>query len=189
MNLQKAYNVHVAGNKFSFVFSSTTVWVSFSYLSSEMATPGLQCPLCSHTAHLQLDLTPFFKLSNFPKSCFWHASYPLQHLATMAEAMCSSDVDDTESEDTSLWDNETTSEENTMENGFHDNDLTVDNSVAIQCSFEMWQRSSALYILGAKEKHKLTQSAVQKVIEGVTNLNQLSYTKYEGKNHLHEYHC
>ena len=55
----------------------------------------------------------------------------------MAEAMCSSDVDDTESEDTSLWDNETTSEENTMENGFHDNDLTVDNSVAIQCSFEM----------------------------------------------------
>ena len=40
----------------------------------------------------------------------------------MAEAICSSDIGDTESEDTSLWDDETTSEENTMENGFHDND-------------------------------------------------------------------
>ena len=171
-----------------------------------MATPGLQCPLCSHTAHLQLDLTAFLKhiklfhahQAGFKLTCgidgclrtFTNFRTFQNHVSDMhrtlststtAEVMCSSDIDDTESEDTSLCNDETTSEENTIENGFHDNDLTGDNSVAIQCSFEMLQRSSALFILGAKEQHKLTQSTVQGVIEGVTNLNQLRLSMLHSK--------
>ena len=34
------------------------------------------------------------------------------------------------------------------------------------------QRSSALFLLGLKEKHKLTQVAIQEIVEGVTNLTQ-----------------
>lgn len=35
------------------------------------------------------------------------------------------------------------------------------------------QKDSALFILGLKEKYKLTQTATQGVIEGVTNLMQV----------------
>lgn len=35
--------------------------------------------------------------------------------------------------------------------------------------------SSALFVLGIKEQHKLTQVATQGIIEGVTNLMQVSY--------------
>ena len=34
------------------------------------------------------------------------------------------------------------------------------------------QKSSAMFLLGLKEKFKLTQAAVQEVVEGVTNLTQ-----------------
>ena len=34
------------------------------------------------------------------------------------------------------------------------------------------QRSSALFLLGLKEKHKLTKVAIQEIVEGVTNLIQ-----------------
>ena len=34
------------------------------------------------------------------------------------------------------------------------------------------QRSTALFLLGLKEKHKLTQAAVQSVVDGVTSLLQ-----------------
>ena len=36
----------------------------------------------------------------------------------------------------------------------------------------MLQKSTALFLLGLKEKHKLTQAGVQSVVEGVTSLLQ-----------------
>ena len=36
----------------------------------------------------------------------------------------------------------------------------------------MLQKSTALFLLGLKEKHKLTQAAVQSVVEGATSLLQ-----------------
>ena len=36
----------------------------------------------------------------------------------------------------------------------------------------MLQKSTALFLLGLKEKHKLTQAALQSVVEGVTSLLQ-----------------
>ena len=38
------------------------------------------------------------------------------------------------------------------------------------CSYELLQRSTALFLLGLKEKHKLPQAAVQSVVDGVTSL-------------------
>ena len=39
-------------------------------------------------------------------------------------------------------------------------------------SQEMLQKSSAIFLLGLKEKYKLTQTAIQGVIEGFTNVTQ-----------------
>jgi len=36
----------------------------------------------------------------------------------------------------------------------------------------MLQKSSALFLLGLKEKYKLTQVAIQGIIEGVTSITQ-----------------
>ena len=40
------------------------------------------------------------------------------------------------------------------------------------CSWEVLQKLTALFLLGLKEKHKLTQAGVQSVVEGVTSLLQ-----------------
>ena len=49
---------------------------------------------------------------------------------------------------------------------------TSQDHVAIQCSSELLQKLSALFLLGLKENYKLSQVAVQGVLEGVTNLSQ-----------------
>ena len=49
---------------------------------------------------------------------------------------------------------------------------TSQDHVAIQCSSELSQKSSALFLLGLKENYKLSLVAVQGVLEGVTNLSQ-----------------
>ena len=49
---------------------------------------------------------------------------------------------------------------------------TSQDPVAIQCSSGLLQKSSALFLLGLKENYKLSQVAVQGVLEGVTNLSQ-----------------
>ena len=40
----------------------------------------------------------------------------------------------------------------------------------IDTSHENLQRSSALFLLGLKEKHKLTQATVDSMVDGVTTL-------------------
>ena len=41
------------------------------------------------------------------------------------------------------------------------------------CSRDELQKSSALFLLGLKEKHQLTQATVKSIVEGVTTLTQL----------------
>ena len=45
----------------------------------------------------------------------------------------------------------------------------------------MLQKSSALFLLGLKEKHKLTQVAIQEILEQVTSVTQqkLSFLKHQ----------
>ena len=40
------------------------------------------------------------------------------------------------------------------------------------CSMDTLQKSSAVFLLGLKEKFKLTQVAIQEIVEGVTSLTQ-----------------
>ena len=50
-----------------------------------------------------------------------------------------------------------------------------DDHEAIQYSSELFQKSAALFLLGLKEKHKLSQVALQGVLEGVTK-----FTAFKG---------
>lgn len=55
----------------------------------------------------------------------------------------------------------------------HDSVQKDSSAIHVQnCSRDGLQKSSALFLLGLKEKHKLTQATVQSVVKGVTNLTQ-----------------
>lgn len=156
---------------------------------SVMATQGLQCSLCSHTSHLQLDLTAFlkhiklfhahqaaFKLTCGIDGClrtFTNFRTFQNHVSDMHRTFSTSVAENrensTEFEDASTHYDQETNEEDSEENGTYNGDLTVE---AMQYNFETLQKSSALFILGTKEKHKLTQTAIQGVLDGVTNLSQ-----------------
>ena len=60
--------------------------------------------------------------------------------------------------------------ENTMDDQSVESDCSLDVGQEEACSREVLQKSTALFLLGLKEKHKLTQAAVQSVVEGVTSL-------------------
>ena len=51
-------------------------------------------------------------------------------------------------------------------------DVEACNVHSLDCSMELLQRSSALFLLGLKEKYKLTQVAIQGVIQGVASITQ-----------------
>jgi len=88
---------------------------------------------------------------------------------TFSTSVAENRENSTEFEDASTHYDQETNEEDSEENGTYNGDLTVE---AMQYNFETLQKSSALFILGTKEKHKLTQTAIQGVLDGVTNLSQ-----------------
>ena len=51
-------------------------------------------------------------------------------------------------------------------------DVEACNVHSLDCSMELLQRSSALFLLGLKEKYKLTQVAIQGVIQGAASITQ-----------------
>ena len=60
-----------------------------------------------------------------------------------------------------------------MNNGSGDSDCGLGiGEEGEACSQELLHRSTALFLLGLKEKHKLTQAAIQSVVDGVTSLLQ-----------------
>ena len=64
-------------------------------------------------------------------------------------------------------------EEDTMDDQSDESDCDLGVAEGEEaCSQEVLQKSTALFLLGLKEKHKLTQAAVQSVVEGVTSLLQ-----------------
>ena len=65
--------------------------------------------------------------------------------------------------------------ENDTDSSDSDHDSVHKDSTAIHvqnCSRDELQKSSAFFVLGLKEKYKLTQATVQGVVEGVTILTQ-----------------
>ena len=80
----------------------------------------------------------------------------------------------------SSCDNTNDALDNTLENDTdsssdsddHDTVHKESTSIHLQNSHNQLQKSSALFLLGLKEKHKLTQATVQGIVEGVTTLTQ-----------------
>ena len=80
-----------------------------------------------------------------------------------------------------------TSDESEEDLETNNDPVIPDNHKAIQCSSELLQKSSALFLLQLKEKHKLTQVALQGVLEGVTNLNKQQLSLLHSKVHMYIY--
>ena len=96
-------------------------------------------------------------------------SNDLASAASLSEApMASTDVSDNHGNSSFV------DRENEAEYGISDNDdcNIEDVGCAEQPSVNHLQRSSALLLLGLKEKHKLPQSTVQSIVNGMTSLIQ-----------------
>ena len=143
----------------------------------------LVCPLCPHerTAHLHFDLTDFLKhmklfhahQAGFRVTCgisgcqrsFSNFRTFQNHVSAMHRyqqdpSNVTPGLDRCPGEDT-------------MDDGSGESDWSLDVGEEKEaCSQEVLQKSTALFLLGLKEKHKLTQAAVQSVVEGVTSLLQ-----------------
>ena len=169
-------------------------------MATRQVQPALICPLCSLTSHLKLNVTTFLKhiklfhahQAGFKITCGIHGCQRTftnfrtfeNHVSAMHRSNCdlsSIEVENTTSEDTESQSSSHLLDADLSEYEDSDEDLEVSNDPvpsvsddheAIQYSSELFQKSAALFLLGLKEKHKLSQVALQGVLEGVTNLNQ-----------------
>lgn len=66
--------------------------------------------------------------------------------------------------------NHATEQDNDYESSYRQPTSELDNQPC-QLSHEVLQRSSATFLLGMKEKFKLTQTSLQGIVQGVTTLN------------------
>ena len=166
-----------------------------------MATQELSCPLCSLTSHLELNITNFLKhiklfhahQAGFKLTCGIHGCQrtfinfrtfknhvSAMHRSTHDPSSTEAVIDTCNNEDTEFsslpecadFNEVETSDESEEEFQTTEDPPTSQDPVAIQCSSELLQKSSALFLLGLKENYKLSQVAVQGVLEGVTNLSQ-----------------
>lgn len=160
------------------------------------STSKFLCPLCSNVAHLTLDFKGLLKhLSLF------HAHHPdfkvpcgidgclrqFTNLRTYQNHMssvhnCCMGNESEALEQDSLRVIESSSDRN--ENNYTCDDIDTSNveenddadlntsTETPACSKELLQKSSALFLLGLKEKYKLTQVSIQGIVDGVTSLTQ-----------------
>lgn len=147
----------------------------------------LVCPLCPYerTAHLHLNITGYLKhiklfhshQPSFSITCglggclrtFRNFQVFRNHVSTFHAGEASFVQDDGRGEGGD--------EDNIIVDGVGGGDDGETGSDSAGHCFnstspEMLQRSSALFVLGLKEKHKLTQATIQGVIQGVTGIMQ-----------------
>ena len=71
---------------------------------------------------------------------------------------------------------------------YYENNVETDSNQ--QCSFQSSiQKSSALFLLGIKEKFKLTQSSINGIVQGVTAMNQHHITVLKSQVSMQEAIC
>ena len=170
--------------------------------SKETSNVELACPLCTNTPSLKFTrISDYLKhqrlfhvhQANFRLTCgIGGCKRSYTNIGTFQNHVysvhyCKND-DTSFSENTSDY-NATTSDifdnndecgdfnHDVDENSFADNESAqfANNESArdsLHCSSNPLQNSSALFLLGLKEKYKLTQVAIQGVIEGVSSLSQ-----------------
>lgn len=147
---------------------------------------SLICPICppERTSHLKFNLTKFMKhiklfhshQPGFSITCGLHGCLrtfrnfrTFQNHVSDYHAGCDNyDVGcDGECEPDSIPEDDLT-DDHDYSDGDGDHYYPVNQSVTLQ-------ESTALFLMGLKEKHKLTQVALQGVIEGVTSLMQCHF--------------
>ena len=143
----------------------------------------LICPLCTDASHLHFDLTSFLKhiklfhshQAEFKITCgiggcqksFTHFRTFQNHISSIHRYQ--NDPNNQPSGNISTSD---ASESNVCNyDPEDDNGCIVSVNDDLQSSSQL-QKSSALLLMGLKEKHKLTQVSIQAMIEGITNLTQ-----------------
>jgi len=156
------------------------------------STSNLSCPLCTNAAHLTLDFKglvkhlslfhahqPDFKVPCAINGCLRHftniRTYQ-NHVSSVhnftgtifstqsSTGECPSDrnENDCSGDDGRDVSTSTAGEECTV----------ASFNGSIQSPAEFFQKSSALFLLGLKEKYKLTQVSIQGIVDGVTSLTQ-----------------
>ena len=94
------------------------------------------------------------------------------HAAPESESPCCSGLNSTDCADARTT--ETTSSDHHDDNDVSDSTNNPETvcSGSLSCTSDAMQKSSALFLLGLKEKHKLTQVTVQSIVDNVTTLTQ-----------------
>lgn len=178
-----------------------------------MATRELSCPLCSLTSHLKLNVTNFLKhiklfhahQAGFKLTCgidgcqrtFINFRTFENHVSAMhrsahdspsteagMDTVCNADTGVSSLPECADFNEVETSDESEVDFETSEDAPTCHDDEAIQFSSDLLQKSSALFLLGLKEKYKLTQVAVQGVLEGVTNLSQQLLNLLHSKVHV-----
>jgi len=175
------------------------------------STANFSCPLCSNAAHLMLDFKGLIKHLNL-----FHAHQPdfkvpcgingcLRHFTNLrtyqnhvssvhsfmgvtssiqnSSASTSGCISDSHENNSSANGNDissTTAEEESTFVGFNG---------SIQSPALLFQKSSALFLLGLKEKYKLTQISIQGIVDGVTSLTQCNMSVLKSQVCLYQCLC
>jgi len=155
---------------------------------------GLKCQFCSVTDHLKLNLRDYLKhirlfhsnQADFKLTCgisgcqrrFTNVGTFQNHVYCVhkqqvckqpqANTDCSTEEVSTMEQDNLTMSPQTDVQDDTIQCNSDDNMLQSED---IQLPTTPLLHSSALFILGLKEKYKLSQVAMQGIIEGVTSLN------------------
>ena len=155
----------------------------------------IECPLCSDARHIKFDWRDFLKHLNL-----FHAHHPdfkvpcridrcqrsytnirtyQNHVSSVHNWNSSRVFNEEESSTVAMvsgeinTDEENDSDECSSNNNNFNEDEELDSTIGIpSCTQELLQKSSAVFLLGLKEKYKLTQTVIQGIIEGVTSLTQ-----------------
>lgn len=149
--------------------------------------PRLICPLCpfERTSHLNFNLTEYLKhiqlfhshQPSFSITCglggclrtFRNFQVYRNHVSTFHKGDQSLGDDGHSSED-ELSPPTLDGDDRESAGAYEDSDRIPERGSDI-CAEEL-QETSALFLMGLKEKHKLTQTSLQGIIEGVTGLMQ-----------------
>ena len=170
----------------------------------------LTCPLCSSAAHIKFDSREFCKhlrlfhvhqpgfkipcrINGCQRSYTNLRSYQ-NHVSSVhnwtkddkpmvVEEGCLPANDESYNPKLSDNDNSYDSDDDENHTGNHDHERS-DITSEIPCySQEMLQKSSAIFLLGLKEKYKLTQTAIQGIIEGFTDVTQQQISSLQSQVH------
>lgn len=163
----------------------------------------LTCPLCSNAAHLTLDFKgllkhlnlfhahqPDFKVPCAIDGCSRHFTNLRTYQNHMSSVHNCKDIETNvhmEQDPLGVECSRDMDEKNSSCDGdtiIVEENSDLNNTIKTPpYSRELLQKSSALFLLGLKEKYKLTQVSIQGIVDGVTSLTQQNISCLQSQVH------